>query len=231
MGRLADRGCRLLCLFAVRLRRGRVGLGRFVLALLVVMGCLHVMMGRHLMVSGRLKVLLDCFGLPRREALWQVLGAESRELHELFQQQLAASEPQPGLPGLFDSLTRWESIEQDLKTTGVFTSGHPVAELRRQNPRLPQLTTQAAKLRQRTREVSVFGLVIVMQRPPTAKGTCFATLEDEEGFLDLIFHKDVFERCRETLETRSFVTVKGELQRSGGRDSHSASLIVQQVLA
>jgi hypothetical protein len=40
-----------------------VGLGRFVLALLVVMGCLHVMMGRHLMVSGRLKVLLDCFGL------------------------------------------------------------------------------------------------------------------------------------------------------------------------
>lgn len=174
--------------------------------------------------------VLDCFGLPRREALWQVLGAESRELQDLFQQQLSASEPQPGLPGLFDSLTRWESIEQDLKTTGVFTSGHPVAELRRQNPRLPQLTTQAAKRRQRSRDVLVFGLVIVMQRPPTAKGTCFATLEDEEGFLDLIFHKDVFDRCRETLESRSFVTVRGELQRSGGRDSHSASLLVSQVL-
>ncbi len=182
---------------------------------------------RNLLNQMAMGGVLDCFGLPRREALWQVLGAESRELQDLFQQQLVASEPQPGL---FDSLSRWESIEQDLKTTGVFTSGHPVAELRRQNPRLPQLTTQAAKLKARSRDVSVFGLVIVMQRPPTAKGTCFATLEDEEGFLDLIFHKDVFERCRETLESRSFVTVRGELQRSGGRDSHSASLLVSQVL-
>ena len=89
MGRLADRGCRLLCLFAVRLRRGRVGLGRFVLALLVVMGCLHVMMGRNLMVSGRLKVLLDCFGLR--------LGSHVRDLSEKFADR-AATLPHRGQP-------------------------------------------------------------------------------------------------------------------------------------
>lgn len=63
MGRLADHSCRFLSLFAVSLRRGRVGLGLFMLALLVVMGRLHVMMGCYVVVSGRLKVLLDCFGL------------------------------------------------------------------------------------------------------------------------------------------------------------------------
>ena len=61
MGRMADCSRRFLCLFAVSLCGGRVGLGLFMLALLVVMGRLQVMMGRYVMVRGRLKVLLDCF--------------------------------------------------------------------------------------------------------------------------------------------------------------------------
>ena len=61
MGRLADCGRRFLCLVAVSLRRRSVGFGLFMFALLVVMGSLHVMMGRYVMVSGCLKVLLDCF--------------------------------------------------------------------------------------------------------------------------------------------------------------------------
>jgi len=61
MGWLADCGRCFLCLFAVSLRRGRVGLSLFMLALLVVMSRLHVMMSRYVMVSSCLKVLLDCF--------------------------------------------------------------------------------------------------------------------------------------------------------------------------
>ena len=63
MRRLADYGRCFLRLVAVSLRRGRVGLSLFMLALLVVMSRLHVMMGRYVMVSSRLKVLLNCFGL------------------------------------------------------------------------------------------------------------------------------------------------------------------------
>ncbi len=180
--------------------------------------------------------VLDAFGLARRETLWEVLGNEVNRLGGLFQAAEAPANeiPQlslglPGASGLFAPLTRWESIEQDLRTTGVFTSGHPVEELRRQNPRLPQLSTREAKLRQLSRKLSVFGLVIVMQRPPTAKGTCFATLEDGDGFLDLIIRKEVFERSRELFESQSFLKVTGKLQRSGGRESHSASLLVDEV--
>jgi error-prone DNA polymerase len=173
--------------------------------------------------------VLDSFGLARREALWAVLGCEANRVGELF--QAAEQPPQLNLelPGLFAPLSRWESIDQDVRTTGVFTSGHPVEELRRQNPGLPQITTREAKLKQQSRKLSVFGLVIVMQRPPTAKGTCFATLEDGEGFLDLIIRKEVFERSRELFESRSFLKVTGKLQRSGGRESHSASLLVDTI--
>ena len=183
--------------------------------------------------------VLDSFGLARRETLWEVLQCEVNRLGGLFREAQAHSaqahsgQQQPqlslDLPGLFAPLTRWESIEQDLRTTGVFTSGHPVEELRRQNPRLPQLSTREAKLKSQSRRISVFGLVIVMQRPPTAKGTCFATLEDGDGFLDLIIRKEVFERSRELFESQSFLKVTGSLQRSGGRESHSASLLVEAI--
>jgi len=178
--------------------------------------------------------VLDAFGLARREALWEVLGCEVNRLGGLFRAaEVQAAQHQPqlslDLPELFAPLTRWESIEQDLRTTGVFTSGHPVQELRRQNPRLPQLTTREAKLKSQSRKLSVFGLVIVMQRPPTAKGTCFATLEDGDGFLDLIIRKEVFEGARELFESQSFLKVTGSLQRSGGRESHSASLLVEAI--
>jgi len=89
MSRLADRGRRFLGLFAVSLRRSRVGLGLFMLALLVVMGRLHVMMGRYVMVSSRLKVLLDCFGLR--------LGSHVRDLSEKFADR-AATLPHRGQP-------------------------------------------------------------------------------------------------------------------------------------
>ena len=73
--------------------------------------------------------------------------------------------------------------------------------------------------------------LIVLQRPPTAKGTCFATLEDETGFLDLILKKEVYEKHRELFTTHSFFTISGMLQRSGGKDSHSAHLLVDRVVA
>ena len=64
-----------------------------------------------------------------------------------------------------------------------------------------------------------------MQRPPTAKGTAFATLEDEFGFLDLILHKEVYERVRDLMMNEPFVVVRGKIQRDGG----ACSLIVEGI--
>jgi len=63
MDRLSDGSRCFLRLFTVRLGGGRVGLGLFMLPLLVMMSGFHVVMGRHLMVGSRRKVMLDCFGL------------------------------------------------------------------------------------------------------------------------------------------------------------------------
>jgi error-prone DNA polymerase len=75
--------------------------------------------------------------------------------------------------------------------------------------------------------VRVAGLVIARQRPYTAKGTVFATLEDEEGFLDLILRKEVFERYEEVFVGNAFLTVTGRVQSDG----NSLSVIVRKVEA
>ena len=63
MGQFADGSRYFLRFFAVSLGRSRVGLGLFMFTLLVMMCRFHVVMGRHLVVSSRLKMMLDCFGL------------------------------------------------------------------------------------------------------------------------------------------------------------------------
>jgi error-prone DNA polymerase len=68
------------------------------------------------------------------------------------------------------------------------------------------------------------GMIIVRQRPHTAKGTVFATLEDEHGHLDLIFHKATYEKYRLLLLENSFLIVQGRVQREG----NSCSVLVEQ---
>ena len=61
----------------------------------------------------------------------------------------------------------------------------------------------------------VAGLVVVRQRPPTAKGHLFITLEDEEGLVNLIVRPDVYERYRDALRNAPLLWVEGRLQREG----------------
>jgi len=70
--------------------------------------------------------------------------------------------------------------------------------------------------------VRVAGLVVVRQRPPTAKGHLFITLEDEEGPVNLIVRPDVYERYRDALRNCSILLVEGRLQREG----NAVSLLV-----
>ena len=69
------------------------------------------------------------------------------------------------------------------------------------------------------------GLSLVLQRPPTAAGTAFATLEDEYGLLDLVLRKEVYVRVREIMHEEPFVIVRGQLQRDG----LAASFVVKEV--
>ena len=83
----------------------------------------------------------------------------------------------------FQKLTEYQAIRTDYQVYGLSTRGHPMKELRQYfSKKVPSVTTGAVRNAQVGRVLRIAGLTIVRQRPPNAKGTCFGTLEDEEGF-------------------------------------------------
>ena len=128
-------------------------------------------------------------------------------------------------PTLFNPMSEYEIIQADYRSYGASVHGHPMQAIRKLKKTLPRETIAEIRKSPNGRSVSVSGLMIVRQRPPTAKGTCFGALEDESGLLDMIFHREVFERFEELYWNTPFLTVQGTLQRDGD----SISLIVRKM--
>jgi len=165
----------------------------------------------------------EAFGLEAREALWRLLAQEAWAFPEAEGAQGCldldagdASAPE------FPRQDGWERLSADYRAWGLSTQGHPMQALRAlQKTRLPPL--ECVRSSPHGRRVRADGLVIVRQRPSTAQGVVFATLEDESGLLDLVFWKNVYERCRGILEGNAFVRVRGVFQR----DRDSVSVLVE----
>ncbi|MCM2276659.1 MAG: PHP domain-containing protein [Oligoflexia bacterium] len=163
------------------------------------------------------------FGFTQREALWELLACHAPQGDQL---ELFADAGRAGAgagaaaEAAFPRLDEYQAIQAEYRSYGLSTRGHPMGALRRiLRGRIPPATTLAARkeaLRHENgRGFRLAGLVIVRQRPPTAKGTVFATLEDDAGFLDLILHRDTYERYGEVFNDAPFVIVSGNLQRDG----------------
>jgi error-prone DNA polymerase len=111
-----------------------------------------------------------------------------------------------------------EHVAEDYRTISLSLKAHPVSFFR---PMLKSRRVVTAedlrhpKLRD-GRRVAVAGLVLIRQRPGTAKGVTFLTLEDETGSLNLIVWQDRFEARRKTWMTASFLLVRGLLQKANG---------------
>ncbi len=164
-------------------------------------------------------------GISLREALFRVLT-----LHDgLFSQEGVQVELFPST--LLPRMSAEEAVIQDYDATGLSARGHPMKFLRdrlRRHPRLRRhanLTTAEAKTFRHGTEITIPGLSVVLQRPPTAKGTAFATIEDESGILDLILHREVFEKCRDTIRDEAFLLVRGVLQR----DREAVQVVVKGI--
>ena len=131
----------------------------------------------------------------------------------------------PEAPVPFEPLSDLESIVWDYRTTDHSPRGHPLAHLR------PQIAAQglpdAATVQRMPhgRRVDYAGIVICRQRPKTAKGVIFMTLEDETGFVNVILWQDVYERFRVAVKTLSFMGVSGPLQN----ESNVVHLVVESV--
>jgi error-prone DNA polymerase len=154
-------------------------------------------------------------GLDRRAALWAVKGLDGGSLRpiltwsdsgDLFAETPAALPP----------TTLGEHVAEDYATTGLSLKAHPCSLLRARLARRGVITSREHRdERLKGRRVSVAGLVLVRQRPGTAKGVIFLTLEDETGIVNVVVWSKVFEANRRIVMTSQFLLVRGKIQREG----------------
>ncbi len=145
----------------------------------------------------------------RRVALWRAQGLARAPRPTL---PLEVTEPPPG----FEELSALQTITWDYRTTAHSPRGHPLAPLRRElrAQRLPDAKDVAAL--PDGRRVRYVGLVICRQRPGTASGVVFMTLEDESGFVNVVVWSRVFDEYAVLIKTTNFLGVSGRLQVQDG---------------
>ncbi|HEY8278429.1 MAG TPA: error-prone DNA polymerase [Bdellovibrionota bacterium] len=155
----------------------------------------------------------SCFGLEPRTALWHALESQRRQQPhqgDLFLD--GRYEFPPSSASSFSPLSEFSRIQEQYGAFSLSTHGHPMMALRKML-RLPKLHTQSAKQLKNGSHLSVSGLILVRQKPPTAKKMTFSTLEDEFGFLDLAISPQVYERVKDTFLENCFLEVRGKLQK------------------
>jgi error-prone DNA polymerase len=166
------------------------------------------------------------FGYERREALWQIEKA-IRPAGELFSRPEASSpdpaarSPQPEASPL-PPMSAEERLAADYAGTHLTIGPHPMAMRRSELAMRGVLRAVDLPAARNGRRIRVAGSVITRQRPGTAKGFVFLTLEDETGIANIIVRPDLFDRNRLTILDQPFLLVDGILQNQEGVTSVKA---------
>ncbi|ABL72355.1 error-prone DNA polymerase [Paracoccus denitrificans] len=155
---------------------------------------------------------LRSMGLDRRAGLWQARALRDAPELPLFGRRDEGPEPAVTLP----AMPLYEHVTADYQTLRLSLKAHPMRFLRR------SLTAQGyvpaaglAALSNRSR-LRMAGIVLVRQRPGSANGTCFVTLEDETGVANLVVWEKTFAQFRKVVMTARLLEVHGQLQRAEG---------------
>jgi error-prone DNA polymerase len=151
----------------------------------------------------------DSLQVDRRTALWEVRRLVRQQKESL---SLAAREQKPA----FNSLSDFEEVSWDYRRTSHSTRRHPLEPMRASLIRrgLPDARTVASM--PNGAKVRYAGLVICRQRPGTAGGVVFMTLEDETGFVNVVVWESVLQRYSVVAKTVSFLGITGKLQAEDG---------------
>jgi error-prone DNA polymerase len=158
-------------------------------------------------------------GLSRRDVLWAVRAFSEASLPLLDQARIV--EPEVTLPGL----TLGEQVVDDYSTISMSLRAHPLQFLR------PTLSDRRMATSQKLREAAtgdflqMAGLVLVRQRPGTASGVVFVTLEDEFGIANLVVWPKVFEAHRRIVMGARLLGVAGKVQRDVQKDGQPGLVI------
>jgi len=137
------------------------------------------------------------------------------------------------------SLHRWpqmdteERLVSDYHGTGMTTGPHPMFYRRKEMRRLNIKSAAELRAMKHGNRATVAGAVITRQRPGTAKGLVFLTLEDETGNANVIVTPDIYERYRQAVLEPRFIRVSGTVQNQDGivhlRAEHVEQLNVSSV--
>ncbi|MGN7988702.1 error-prone DNA polymerase [Pedobacter sp. 22226] len=152
-------------------------------------------------------------GMDRRKALWEVSALQDMPV-ELFKGQASESvlETQVELP----LMGKGEHVVQDYASIGLSLKAHPVSFVRSQLDMLNIRSCHHINNDSTDGQlVKVAGLVLVRQRPGTAGGVCFITIEDETGSSNLVVFEKLFETYRKEILHARLLMVEGRLQREG----------------
>lgn len=149
-------------------------------------------------------------GLNRRRALWEAKAIRAPKPLPLFAGADGEGilERKVSLP----TMNLGQEMVEDYVSMRLSLKTHPMELLR---PRIPNLTLHSELAKCSARRVSVCGLVITRQRPGTASGVVFLTLEDETGVSNIVIWGKLFERYRRIVMTGRLLRVYGRLEREG----------------
>jgi len=188
---------------------------------------------------------LNAFGYDRRSALWQAeravrpsgelftasatINAESAELAEPCDQEISAGSASSALNVVdrcpLKPMTEAERLVADYAGMGLTAGRHPMALRRDDLATRGILRACDLYTTRQGRRVRVAGMVITRQRPGTAKGFVFLTLEDETGIANIIVRPDLFARDRLVIVEEPFLIVDGVLQSQDGVTSVRAEQV------
>jgi error-prone DNA polymerase len=150
-------------------------------------------------------------GLDRRQALWETTTRDRPV--ELFKGQPSedAKEENISLP----LMTLSEHVVQDYASTSLSLKAHPVSFVREKLQQLHIISANELSHRKNGDLVKCAGLVLVRQRPGTAGGICFMTIEDETGHANLVVFENLFRQYRKEIVQSKLIMVEGKLQIEG----------------
>ncbi|MFN2241969.1 MAG: OB-fold nucleic acid binding domain-containing protein, partial [Anaerolineae bacterium] len=157
---------------------------------------------------------MDGLGRKRRDLIWSLGG--------LAYQEEGLDIEVPVVPASLPALDEAERMAWEHEILGMVPGDHVMSLYREALRAQRVLSSGELWSRQDGERVRVAGWAVVRQRPPTAKGHVFITLEDEEGLVNLIVRPDVYERYRDVLRNTPLLWIEGRLQREG----HAQSVLV-----
>lgn len=167
-----------------------------------------------------------CFNINVRELIWHLesLSLDQKSFlwglpKEQFEEE--ENDEKEHLP--FES--NWDSLRREYDTKGYSVNAHPLSVLRgylntkneafREQKYVPFFCSEDLKQMKNRSKVRLAGLVAITQRPPTAKGMCFISLEDEFGIMNIVIHPQIYQKDRATIYGKSLLEIQGTIEKTG----------------